>query len=486
MRPKSLGLAISIASFACLYCRADGTHGRTITVPPPVSVSASLDTPAGARASEDLDTLVFFNGDRLHGSLEGFTLSSNGLKWSRVDVAESMAFKPGAVASIDLAGRAKRAEQKATATVTLSNKDSILCTVAGIDEKGVVVDTGPMGRMVLQRNMVTSVALHGGSASVVYDGPNEPSEWTFSNADFGGNKVERGAMYLAHGNVENRFLNYPDTAEVRFSMSWRQYPSIVVLVVGAMQGGSYRTGYAFTFQSTSAYIYRYSPETGSRPMANFNVEKFGRSMGGTATFQILLDRKKKMVSLLIDGELMKTFTENADFPSGNSLVFSKSSGGGDVAKITAIRVSQWDGKIPVPQGAGSGATKDDVVRLKNGDKLTGKLDGVADGKVSVTTSFASLSIPAENVEEMLLSSATLETPRRNKMDVRVFFSGYGTLTGDLGSIERDVLQFRSESFGNVSVPLNALRRIEFNIYKDRPASGSRPWFDGGIDGVGFL
>lgn len=434
-----------------------------ISVPPPTT-SSSFE--GGAQETSDL--MVFFNGDRLHGRLVAFSNAANGLKWIRDDVEKPMAFKSADVAFVKLGGRASRSREQGTATVIFGNRDSIGCSLVSIDGKSVVVETDGIGRMTINRSMVDSIIMNG-AGSVVYDGANDPGEWTFSNADYPGNKVDGGVLNVSYGVAERRIQAYPEMMEVRFTASWNRYPSLAVLVLGETSGGSFVNGYSVSLNSSTVYIQKLNRNSGSRQLASINVEKFGRGGAGSAVVQIFIDQKKKSLSLAIDGEVVRTLVDTGGTPAGSSLAFSSSSGRNEPTRITGIKVANWDGRLPSGESDSASEVKEDTVRLKNGDKLTGKLEGVAGGKVSVTTSFAVLSIPLENAETIALSSVGREIPRRNRMDVRVRFSQSGVLTADLGSIEGDAIRCSSESYGNISISLDMVRSIDFNIYRERPA-----------------
>jgi hypothetical protein len=49
------------------------------------------------------------------------------------------------------------------------------------------------------------------------------------------------------------------------------------------------------------------------------------------------------------------------------------------------------------------------------------------------------------------------------------FADRGLLTLQLERVEKDEVKGQSENFGKIALPLGTLRRMDFNIYREKPA-----------------
>ncbi|GAF71164.1 unnamed protein product, partial [marine sediment metagenome] len=60
-----------------------------------------------------------------------------------------------------------------------------------------------------------------------------------------------------------------------------------------------------------------------------------------------------------------------------------------------------------------------------------------------------------------------ERARRNKEDVKAQFRSGGSITVRLTKLEDNTIEGSSENFGKVTMPVEAFRVIEFNVYREK-------------------
>jgi hypothetical protein len=181
----------------------------------------------------------------------------------------------------------------------------------------------------------------------------------------------------------------------------------------------------------------------------------------------MVDKTKKAITLLIDGEMVRQWTDPAGFAGGGkSIIFSPQPQNG--MRISNIRISEWDGAVPQSIVSNSGGdTKEDLVRFVNGDKVSGKLRSIARGSMKFEAAYAVMDIPLDRVSEIRMASSGLERARRNKNDIRATFPEKGALTIQLIRIEKNMLTGSSENFGQVGMPLEAFKALDLNIYREK-------------------
>jgi hypothetical protein len=260
----------------------------------------------------------------------------------------------------------------------------------------------------------------------------------------------------------------PDAADIRFDAAWRSaYPQFsFMFFTDNIQETS--NGYILQISGSSISLQRISRSSGSRSLdGNVNYEAFQNGICRNATFNLLVDKSLKTFTLLINGKRVSQWTEPADLTfKGTGLSF-RSNHNGDL-KISNISIRAWDGKT-VETDSARLPPKDDMVRLANNDKISGNLKAITGDTVKFETSYAALDIPLAKVAEIATSGEKSERARRNKEDVRAYFSDKGLVTLQLDRIEKDEIKGQSEHFGKIALPLGALRLLEFNIYEEKQA-----------------
>jgi len=442
---------------------------KAAPVPKPAdSTAASRVTTAGGE-----DVLEFLNKDKLHGNLLAVLPGDFGLKWKHSNSDKAIDFGLTGVGSATLAPRKVTQGTPASAAIYLSNGDLLPGNVVSLDNDKLVVDTWYAGRININRLMVKSLSPNIGVSSLVYEGPTALSEWTTYRS--GGNQAQwrckNGVLSALQSYPIGRVIEgMPDVVDMQFDAAWRSgYPSFYFMFyMDNVQ--EQRNGYMLQVSGGSLYLQRFTPESGSSNLGgNSNYEGFNNGVCRAAKFNLLVDKTKKTFTLLINGSLVKQWTDSGNFVGkGNGISF-RSNNNGDL-RISKIRISQWDGKLPEAGSSSSEkVVKEDMIRFVNNDKVSGQLKSIANGNVKFETSYATLDIPLARIVEIVAASEKTERARKNKEDIRVTFADKGLLTLQLLRVEKDEIKGKSENFGEVTLPLGALRLLDFNIYQERKA-----------------
>jgi hypothetical protein len=139
-------------------------------------------------------------------------------------------------------------------------------------------------------------------------------------------------------------------------------------------------------------------------------------------------------------------------------------------KVSGIKVSEWDGQIPAAIGETEEKSTEDLIRLANGDKVSGMVSTIDNGTIKFKASYADMDIPLTRVVEVVFAEDKRERARRNQYDSKFTMVNGGTVTFDLQKIMSDEATGQSENFGTMTFPLSAARELEFNLYAEKPAS----------------
>lgn len=446
-----------------------GGAPRPAGIATPAPAASSYDGSSKAGENQIGDMLEFLNNDKLHGSLAGVSPDTRGLKWKHPDAEGQITFNLSRLSSATLAKRPGAKTAPCNAVVRLTNGDVLPGNVVSMDAEKLVMDSWYAGKLNINRAMIKKVSPNAAVSTIVYEGPVDLESWTQGRGrrGMGGAwKYKDGALSAIQPSPIGRMIDkMPDMADIRFDASWRAMPSFCFFFFGDNAEQVQGNGYQFQMSGASIYLYRVTREGGSRNIGSLNLQQFEQGALRRGTFNFLVSKKDKSVVFLLDGKMIQQWTDTGDTSAlGKGILFYPQSQGD--LRISNIVITEWDGKIPQSVGA-EPEQKEDLVRLVNGDKISGRVKSLAAGKLKFETSYTTLDIPLEQVLVVDMSTENAARARRNKDDVRMRFFDRGEITFGLTKIENGEIKGHSENFGTIAMPLGAFRLIEFNIYEER-------------------
>ena len=120
--------------------------------------------------------------------------------------------------------------------------------------------------------------------------------------------------------------------------------------------------------------------------------------------------------------------------------------------------------VPPSQEVAKSTGELDTVVLANKDRVSATAVALADGAFVVKTSHGEFRPPIDKVTDVIFRNTDRRRPRRRKNDVRVTTAA-SRFTLELQQLSADHLVGKAEHLGQVKLRRDALRTIEFNIYK---------------------
>lgn len=199
--------------------------------------------------------------------------------------------------------------------------------------------------------------------------------------------------------------------------------------------------------------------------------------------QFYADREKGNFYLYINGnleakweglkDLDKIFIDDSssnekyDFCPGNSLSLS----GYDDRNMAVFNfnVFDWNGAVPQPLEETDIVSRYDLdspkdkVLLINGDVLRGTISIKEDGSIRIKSSHYDVTVPTAKVKSLDQKSSKEEKQVENKADIRVYLTDQSIISLSLTNIQNRFLEGTSEALGNLKIPLNLIKRIQFNL-----------------------
>lgn len=449
---KILALAFALGSAVCV-AEIEVTESRPAS--PPVTPG-----PTTIAVGADADVVKFRNGDVLHGTVAEAT--ATGVRWRRSDVKEPIRFGAESVNELVLAPRVKPAGGR-LAVVELTNGDSLTGELVGLDEKVLTLKSWYAGTLAIRRAMAQRVLFGGESMDTVYSGPTSLDEWK-SDGNRGAWSYKKGALYGAGSGMIGRDVKLPEVASVEFDVAWRGQVAFGFGFGFDDVRQIYNSGgYLVQVNYSTVYMQRYRQNSGSNNMGS-NAEMQELQRKSRLRVALKINKPKKTIAVFFDGNLVKQWAEGDDWVARGTGFVLSSQGQGQM-RISNITVSGWDGRL---EGEAAATAKEaDIVRLSNGDKVSGKVKSMTVGQVQLAASFAEMNVPLERVVGVEFASDGAERARRKATDIAAFFPDGRRWTFGLEKLDEQVVTGECEACGRLTAKLGAFSRVQFHIYEKR-------------------
>ncbi len=424
-------------------------------VPPPSNSSAV------APKAPEKDALVFRNGDTLQGSLLSIVPETE-VRWNHPDAKRPLEFAPGSIVQIKLAGKPAPPAQP-QAVVRLTNGDELHGQLVALDAEKLTLQTAFAGELAIQRPMLQTILPKVGVASALYVGPTDLADWQRPQGDQSWS-FRDGAFYTVTGQsgVIGRDMKLKDRSRIDFDLAWRSHPYLQISVYGDNPENFYANAYMVQISGNSVQLQR------GRVRGGFNNLGGSTSLDnltsrGKARFSILVDKPKRTIAFLVDGSLVKQWTDPGDFAGLGGCVMFMSQGQGPM-RIGNLLVAEWDGELG--DGTVLAAKSEDLIRFSNNDKVSGQLKSISKGVITFATAFATLEVPIERAAQIEFASEKAERARRQAGDVRATFHEGGSVTLALEKLDETSLVGSSENFGKRTFSRAAFRELRLHIYDE--------------------
>lgn len=405
------------------------------------------------------DVVHFKNNDKMHGTMIS-VISDKGLLWKSQEALSDITFKTENINHI-IRGNINYSANKGDAAILLTNDDMLAGKLIKIDEKELILKTAFAGELKINRNMVQSVFPGSDAGNINYRGPNNMEEWTLppnSNSNSSVN-VKNGELVIQGNTAVGRDMKLSDLSKIEFEMDAMGNSQFQIQLYGNKVDRYPRNGYVVYISSGYIYMQRYANGRADN-LGNFRARTFQQGKGKVT---ILTNKKKKSITLLINNDISKTWTDSMWASEGGFVNFINQSNGS--VKIKDISVGKWSGKIPGKTPSESDK-ENDTIKFNNDDVVSGKLKSIKDNKVTFKTEYADMSIPIERVKEIITALDSRHRARRRGNDVRLFFESGDSVTLEITKIAANEIEGETENFGKAKLSLNAFKKIQFNIYDD--------------------
>ena len=468
--------------------------------------------PGGGITHEQQPQIIeLLDGDALKGTFVGFNVET-GVKWRHSAVKTDIDFMTDSLSKIQLFPRLQTLEPDQSTQIDLVTGEVLSGELLELNDRHLILNAWySRNSLRIPREKILSIRPESEELGLIYEGPTGMDGWktrgtTVGKAQdkalrpqaiFGGrvpfpipnrNNIrvpappgtsgwkyaDKSFSATRSGSLVGRELELGDSVNVEFDMAWQGSFNLGVSLyadqLDAYSGSSYMVGIG----SNSCYLTRMAKSVQN----NLGQQTYQELRGKTkARISIRANKADSSMALIINDRVIKQWEDNSGFAGkGKKLMFVLLQDSS--VRISNMRVTKWDGKMPA---VNSGENKEgkDVLTTSNSTNLSGELLGVRDGKAIFKAGFspAPLEITMDTITKIQLADAKPEKPKLGLGDVRVTFVNGGQFTFLLEKWGADRVSGMSGVLGRVDFQPGAFSVLEFNLTKKQSDLGDDPFED---------
>jgi len=467
--------------------------------------------PGGGITHEQQPQIIeLLDGDALKGTFVGFDVET-GVKWRHSAVKTDIDFMTDSLSKIQLFPRLQTLEPDQSTQIDLVTGEVLSGELLELNDRHLILNAWySRNSLRIPREKILSIRPESEELGLIYEGPTGMDGWktrgtTVGKAQdkalrpqaiFGGRVpfpipnrnirvpapagtsgwkyADKSFSATRSGSLVGRELELGDSVNVEFDMAWQGSFNLGISLyadqLDAYSGSSYMVGIG----SNSCYLTRMAKSVQN----NLGQQTYQELRGKTkARISIRANKADSSMALIINDRVIKQWEDNSGFAGkGKKLMFVLLQDSS--VRISNLRVTKWDGKMPA---VNSGENKEgkDVLTTSNSTNLSGELLGVRGGKAIFKAGFSPtpLEITMDTITKIQLADGKPEKPKLGLGDVRVTFVNGGQFTFLLEKWGADRVSGMSGVLGRVDFQPGAFSVLEFNLTKKQSDLGDDPFED---------
>lgn len=420
------------------------------------------------------EALLFRNGDRLYGALQSLA-PTTGVRWQHSDAEQVIDFLPDNVAEIHFPSRPRPLPAgTASCRVQLNNQDELEGSSIRLDSENALLQTWYAGEITIPRRSILVIKPVPPEGATLFQGPTGLEGWTIGKVvsalgDAGEWKYRNGAFYATNAASIARDLKMPDEALIEFDLAWKGvFQLAIALFTDYLQPinlankdtePDFAGFYSLQLNSFSANLLPVKKNDPLRYLGQISVPAFNQR--NAAHVEIRASKSKRSVSLLVDGQLIKQWVDTEEFAGQGKGMRFVHQGQGRL-KLSHLKVSEWNGQMEDSPAVATDA-RQDVVRLRNGDKVEGHVKLVDTNNVQVSNAGTDLDIPLVRVKRIELAGSRPDAIGKTSETARAIFCRGGAVTFELERWEPGKVLGQSPNFGKLTFDPAAFSKVELRL-----------------------
>jgi len=456
MKRSQLLWTVALALFVGLGIGIGPLAAQDIFVPAPKDADESLDKdarPGGGSSSNEV--VITRQGDRLVGRVGDIIIGGKLRLTGPQFVGEALVMSDQ-LKEVTLSGVSRDAGPD---EISLTSGDRLVGELTAITADWVVMESPSMGPVKISRKVVQAVTLGGTRSGIIESrfgqGQTKPFQTygdTWSIADGMLRCIPKSGNCVVYTRVEK-------LAPITVEVDMRGYQGNTIYCYLALfsdnANSSYGNNSAFIELRSGQLRMQYAYH-GSRSISSKSINSNLKS----AVIRFAYDPSSRKAQVWLDGKQMGEYAVPGGWNPGRYVMLRPV----HPCQIKSMRVMH--GIVP-PSGrpaAGGGGGGTHTVEMAGKNRVTAKSVTMAEGAFTIETPHGRITPPIKDIRSIVFGKAGLEQPRRRSGDVRVETAG-SRMVLQFQKLTRDYLVGYSEYMGAIKIQRDAVKRIQFNIYK---------------------
>ena len=442
--------------------------------------AANLSSPSSAntaapRAASNNDLLQFLDGSSVHGRLQSATAGAR-LAWEHPDARGPIQFRPTNIAWIRFEkAKPVAAQSQPGCRFRFNNGDEVFGNVISIDDDALSFETWFGGSLKAPRRALQQMVFLSKGFSISYEGPTSEEGWVHGKTPHTW-QYRDGALIANGAGTLGRDFKLTGSSSLSFDLAWNGHFSLILALYTPVLDRFDYSSSSYMFYLSPGYVtlQRVQGGSGAMNLGQAQIAEMGRKT--RLRMEIRANKEDGTLGLLVDDRLVQRWKDSAGFVGqGSGVVFFAQLDGPSI-KISNIKVAQWEGQYGM-ESMTNAPLKDDLVFLVNKDRVTGKVQALKNGALTMLVGQTSLDIPAARVSQVTLATPIANLPPRAPWEVRAYFAGGGAVSFDLTEWKAGRVTGKSENFGAVGFDPQYIRQLQFNLDRSRPGSDTTEVLD---------
>ncbi len=419
-------------------------------------------------ASATSQVLEFADGSRLHGTLEKIDGGKKEIVWNGMDASGLLTFPLGQVSRWDAPVVAKPAV-KVRATVKLSGADWLGADLVEITKDKIRLALGDSTPVSVDRARVEWIYFSKSAAAECYDGPVSMAGW----ASDGNWTYREGALRTAQPAAIGRlFEALPDQVEYRFEFDQGGTNRAMAVLLHGAEPATRGFGPGMVrlmINDTQLQLWAQRQDQMKQEQVDLSKILPARPAPADGSppaklkpmrWRIFEDRPAGRLVVFIDGRKVADWKDVGKAKEGEnrgSFSIQPMAWGGETEQvISKIRVTPWDGFVPVDDAIEDVRPKTDQVIMADGDRNAGRIEAVTADKVQI----GGEALPRDKVVMMRFAKPATP-PDEDPPAGRVRLAQRGEFEVTALGFQEGKLRVRTNFGGEMTLAPAALRGLEF-------------------------
>ncbi len=409
---------------------------------------------------------------------------AKGIRWQHPAVAEPFHLKPGTVGFLQLQPTAKAAKANPpNCEVLLFSGDQFTGQLISLDHKALTFEATHCGRLTIPRQHIKALVPRSGEGAVLIQGFQKPTDWIFTNVEGdengeGGKQgrwiIKNKAAICAGGNgalFGRNLPGNPQAIRVDFDLRVPQGDPKIGIQFFTDNLTSHRTGNCLdlTFRKGKASAKRqpHNPDGGQngRIGKSIPLPPLGKR---AAHVTIYASRHRTQLHLIINGQPIGTWSSDNPLQQfGAGILFIQR--GNQPTHIENLVIRKSSGHAPIGRQLPElpADLKQDHITFSNGDHIVGDIKEIKNSIAICKTNFGDINLPLTKIQIARLTPNAILKHNRPEGAAIITLANQTQITGQLKIANPETLSLTTPTFGELKIPLNAIRTIDFQTPKNR-------------------